>query len=77
MKHISRETASADEGYIEFDFHDDPWADQFGVFFEAGYMADGESGRTESATLVEIPRKQARKFAKALLKATKKRSKNG
>lgn len=74
MKHVRREEV-ANGGYVEFDFHDDEWAKGFGVFIEAGYLAG--DGQAESTEVIEIPRKQARKFAKALLKATKKRGKNG
>ena len=55
-------------GYVEVAFsreNEREYPGRFGVFLEVGY------GRDEF-TLIELPRKKARKLAKAILKMTKK-----
>lgn len=68
MRDFHREDVACN-GYVESEYY----ANGFGLFLEVGYRK--ENGAKEDWTLVEIPRKKARRLAKAILKSTKKRSK--
>lgn len=54
-------------GYVEYEWY----THEFGLFLEVGYRS--ENGIKQEWTMVELPRKQARRLAKAILRSTKKR----